>query len=46
MLLEILDLCLQADKLDYAIRQKNKSNATQELGNVKNKLDNVIGKLL
>ena len=37
---------LQADKLDFAIRQKNKADATEELGNVRSKLDEVLAKVL
>ena len=38
--------CSQADQLDYAIRQKNKNDATEQLANVKTKLDDVLAKLL
>lgn len=38
--------CLQADKLDFAIRQKNKSDATEALSTVRSKLDEVLAKVL
>ena len=37
---------VQADELDFAIRQKNKNDATQQLSNVKTTLDNVLAKVL
>ena len=42
----VCGVILQADQLDFAIRQKNKADASERLGDVKTKLDQVLAKVL